>query len=73
MTSTAIVNGILSLGVIVMVVTPLVWAIRTQHRDHPRPVQPESPTARPAERPERAPARRPQSRPVGATRVIRAR
>jgi hypothetical protein len=34
---TAILNGILALGVIVMVLTPLVWAILTQHRDHPRP------------------------------------
>jgi hypothetical protein len=33
---TAILNAILALGVIVMVVTPLVWAILTQHRDHPR-------------------------------------
>ncbi len=31
---TAILNAILAAGVIVMVVTPLVWAIRTQRRDH---------------------------------------
>ena len=34
---TAIVNAILAIGVIIVVVTPLVWAILTQHRDHPRP------------------------------------
>ena len=34
MATTAILNIILALGVIVMVVAPLVWAIRTQHRDH---------------------------------------
>jgi ABC-type glycerol-3-phosphate transport system permease component len=32
---TAILNAILVLGVIVMVITPLVWAILTQHLDHP--------------------------------------
>lgn len=32
---TTILNAVLVLGVIVMVLTPLVWAIRTQHRDHP--------------------------------------
>lgn len=31
----AIINAILALGVIVMVVTPLVWAILPQDRDHP--------------------------------------
>ena len=36
MTLTAILNAILALGVIVMVVTPLLWAILTQHGDHPR-------------------------------------
>ncbi len=36
MTTTAILNVILALGVIVMVVAPLVWAILTQHRDRPR-------------------------------------
>jgi hypothetical protein len=33
----AITNVILAVGVTVMVVTPLVWAILTQHRDHPGP------------------------------------
>ncbi len=36
MIMTAIINAILAVGVIVMVVTPLVWAILTQHHDHPR-------------------------------------
>ena len=35
MIMTAIINAILAVGVIVMVVTPLVWAILTQHHDHP--------------------------------------
>jgi hypothetical protein len=33
---TAILNATLVVVVIAMVVTPLVWAILTQHRDHPR-------------------------------------
>jgi hypothetical protein len=37
MVLTVLFNAILALGVIVMVVTPLVWAILTQHRDHPQP------------------------------------
>jgi hypothetical protein len=36
MITTAILNAVLALGVIVMVVTPLVWAILTQRRDDPR-------------------------------------
>jgi hypothetical protein len=35
MTLTAILNAILAVGVIVIVVTPLVWAILTQHRHLP--------------------------------------
>lgn len=35
MVITTILNAVLVLGVIVMVLTPLVWAILTQHRDHP--------------------------------------
>lgn len=31
----ATLNVIAAVGVIVMVITPLVWAIRTQHRDWP--------------------------------------
>jgi hypothetical protein len=37
MIPTAVLNTLLAVGVIVMVVTPLVWAILTQHRDHPGP------------------------------------
>ncbi len=33
---TAILNATLAVGVIVMVITPLVWAILTEHRDHRR-------------------------------------
>ncbi len=36
MTLTVLLNAILAIGVTVMVVTPLVWAILTQHRDDPR-------------------------------------
>ena len=32
---TVLLNAILCLAVLVVVVTPLVWAIVTQHRDHP--------------------------------------
>ncbi len=32
---TLVLNLILGLGVTVMVVTPLLWAIATQHRDQP--------------------------------------
>lgn len=35
MTLTMILTAILSLGVAVMVITPLVWAIATQRRDWP--------------------------------------
>jgi hypothetical protein len=35
MSAALILNVILTLGVAVMVVSPLVWAIRTAHRDHP--------------------------------------
>lgn len=34
MITTAILNVTLALGVVTIVVTPLVWAILTQHRDH---------------------------------------
>ncbi len=56
---TAILNAILAVGVIVMVVTPLVWAILTQHRDHPCPAA----TARTAARPPSPEPRRPSSQP----------
>jgi hypothetical protein len=35
MTPSMIIDAILSLGVLVMVVSPLVWAIRTARRDVP--------------------------------------
>ncbi len=35
MTSSIILSAVLSLGVFVMVVASLVWAIRTMHRDAP--------------------------------------
>jgi hypothetical protein len=35
MTTTLIINAILSFAVVVMVVAPLAWAIRTAHRDTP--------------------------------------
>ena len=59
MIPTAILNAILAVGVIVIVVTPLVWAILTQHRDHPRPAATVGATAGPPS-PE---PRRPSSRP----------
>lgn len=45
MTLTTVLNVVLSIGVIAMVVAPLVWAILTQQRDHPRPVAAEAPVA----------------------------
>ena len=59
MTASMIVNAILMLGVAIMVVSPLVWAIRTAHRDRPLPVvntrmRPARTAHRPR-RPERAP------------------
>jgi hypothetical protein len=32
-----VLNAILCCAVLVMVITPLIWAIRTQHRDAPVP------------------------------------
>lgn len=56
---TAILNATLAVGVIAMVLTPLVWAILTQHRDHPRPAATVGATAGlPGPQP-----RRPSSRP----------
>ncbi len=43
---TAILNVILAVGVIAMVLTPLVWAILTQHRDHAHPAAVDGATAR---------------------------
>jgi hypothetical protein len=38
MMSSMILNAILCLGVTIMVVSPLAWAIRTARRDHPAAV-----------------------------------
>ncbi len=72
MIPTAILNAILALGVIVMVLAPLVWAILTQHRDHPRPAASgratesaaESATARPSSRQPVRPSSQPRPKPV---------
>jgi hypothetical protein len=64
MLTTAILNGILALGVIVMVVIPLVWAILTQHRDHPRPAAAEGPNERAPLSGDRRRAPRPQYKPA---------
>lgn len=57
---TAILNAVLAVGVIVMVITPLVWAILTQHRGHPQQ-QPQTPRLR----------ERTASTPVGRRRPVR--
>jgi hypothetical protein len=62
-TTTAILNVILALGVIVMVVAPLVWAIFTQHRDHARPATTDGAPAR-SPRPQPRRASPPSYRPV---------
>jgi hypothetical protein len=61
---TAILNAILAVGVIVMVVTPLVWAILTHHRDHPRPPATLGATTRPPSPRPRHPSLRPRRRAV---------
>lgn len=64
MLTVAIVNGILALGVIVMVVAPLVWAILTQHRDRPGVAAVTGVEApRPQDRPSATRDRRSGSRP----------
>ncbi len=64
MIPTAILNAILALGVIVMVLAPLVWAILTQHRDHPRSAANESATMRPPTPEPRRRSSQPQRKPV---------
>ncbi len=49
MLTTAILNVVLALGVIVMVVAPLIWAVVTQHRDHPQLAVNDGATARPSQ------------------------
>ncbi len=60
MITTMILNAVLALGVIVMVVAPLVWAIVTQHRDLPHTAATGSGTISPTRRqsPRHAPQRR---------------
>jgi hypothetical protein len=47
-----------------MVVTPLVWAILTQHRDHPLPAATDGGPARAPQSDDRRRAPRPQYTPV---------
>lgn len=47
MTLSIVLNSVLAVGVVVMVVAPLVWAIRTQHRGLPRLVATDSGLASP--------------------------
>ncbi len=58
---TAIFNAVLAVGVIVMVVTPLMWAILTQHGD---PGGPDSATVRTHHHGEHRHARSPQYKPI---------
>jgi hypothetical protein len=64
MTLMAVFNAILAVGVTVMVVTPLVWAILTQHRDHPRPAATEAATMDAPQSRERQHTARPHYQPV---------
>ena len=60
MVMTAILNAIAGLGVTVMVIAPLVWAILTQHRDHPGRAQPDGGPARAPQSQSRQRRRRPR-------------
>ena len=64
MVTTAIFNAILGTGVLAMVIAPLVWAIRTQHRDHRQLAAGDGSRARATQRRERRQAPRPRYRPV---------
>jgi hypothetical protein len=64
MVPAAILNAILAVGVIAMVVTPLVWAILTQHRGHPRPAATVGATAGPPSPQPRRPSSRPRQTAV---------
>jgi hypothetical protein len=64
MMTAAILNAILALGVLVMVVTPLVWVILTQHRDHARPVATDGAHARPLHPEPRRRAQQPSYQPL---------
>ena len=63
-TGTAILNVVLASGVFVMVVAPLVWAILTQHRDHPRPPAADRSTVRSPQPYPRHPSSQPRHEPV---------
>jgi hypothetical protein len=64
MTLTIILNAILGVGVIAVVVTPLVWAILTQQRDHLRLKTADAVTRRRPQTAERRRARPAQRRPI---------
>ena len=61
---TAILNLIFAVGVIVMVLTPLMWAILTQHRDRPRPTAAARTPVRSPEPQPRRPSSQPRHEPV---------
>ncbi len=65
MHTTTILNIVLALGVIVMVVAPLVWAILTQHRDRPQLAVTDAATARTPHPQPRTRSRQPSYEPVG--------
>jgi hypothetical protein len=44
---TIVINLVLAVGVLVMVITPLAWAILTQQRDGPTPVAARNPAEQP--------------------------
>jgi hypothetical protein len=64
MITTAILNVVLALGVIIMVVTPLVWAIFTQHREHPGTAATDCSTIHLTQPQTRSHARQPRHTPV---------
>lgn len=64
MIPTTILNAILAVGVIVMVATPLVWAILTERHDHPREPAIDPATMRAPQSRELQRSRRPQHNPA---------
>ena len=64
MITIAILNAVLALGVMVMVVAPLLWAIMTQHRDHPPTAATDSDNISPTQRPTARHAPQPRHNPV---------
>jgi hypothetical protein len=65
MTLTLILTAILSLGVAVMVITPLVWAIATQRHDRPAVAMHGAAAPQRASQAARRRTSRPQYKPVG--------